>query len=351
MGTEVLVCDGTGRVVATTAEPREVHHDDLELAMLSSGVCGTDLHKLAHQRAGAGSVLGHEIVGRVLRGPADLVGERVAVAHHLSCGHCDLCRRDLEPACPAYRENLLDPGGFAQTIRVRRRALDGALVVLPGDLDELAALFFEPLACTVRGLRRGGLLDGPGGREVAILGGGGTGLLHLLAVRALDPAPTITVVEPRDDRRELAIQLGAIGLTPAEQQALRGRCDLVIEASGAAAALSAAPALLATGGTLVLFAHSPADFELRLDPNQLFAAERRIVASYSSGTRDRELAWQLLCDRRVDPRPLVDRLVPLAEGADAIAEARAGRWIKVVLQGPTNYDRANCDRASCDRAS
>lgn len=318
------------------AEAIDPRSDDLVLELERSGVCGTDLVKL-RRRTAVGSVLGHEVVGRVVEGPAEWLGERVALAHHAGCGACRWCQRDLEPHCAAYRENLLDPGGFASRLRVRARAVRGGSARrVPADLPSDAALFFEPLACTVRGLRRGGLLDGPGGARAAIHGAGATGLLHLLAIRCLRPEVEITVVEPRPERRALALELGASRALDPAQQGEPGLVDLVVEASGAAASAVSGASRLEPGGSLVLFAHGPEGALVETSTAALFAGERRIVGSYSSGAGDRDLAWRLLVGDeacRLDPRPLIDRPAPLPNGPSELERALRGETLKLVFHG------------------
>lgn len=333
-------CDARGVPQPTPVAFRLELEDDLVLRMRLSGICGTDVVKITRATAPAGAVLGHEVVGVVEQGPSELVGTRVAVAHHLGCGSCRFCLLDLEPSCPSYRENLLDPGGFATRLRVRHRAwTGGALVGVPDHLDDTAAIFFEPLACAVRGLRRGGLLEPRSpARRTLLLGAGGTGLLLLLAIRGLCPGGSpesgAVVVEPRPERRELALALGAShALAPEATSTLAPDFDLVIDAAGAATTPALGLRLLAAGGTLVLFAHGPAGADLRAPHGHLFSGERRIIGSYSSGATDRELSWHLLTSGRVDPRPLLDCLLPFDQADEALRRAVAGEVVKAALDG------------------
>ena len=95
---------------------------ELVLGLRWSGLCGTDLFKLATGAAPAGTVLGHEVAGEVFAtGPgvsAFAPGDRLVVPHHAACGACFDCRSSAETQCAAFRENLLAPGGFAGQILV-----------------------------------------------------------------------------------------------------------------------------------------------------------------------------------------------------------------------------------------
>ncbi len=330
---EAWVCGAGSILEPREVAPARVEPDDLVLRMTLSGICGTDVVKVRGDRH-QGQVLGHELVGLVERGPDELVGQRVVVAHHLGCGACRWCALDLEPTCASYRENLLDPGGFATTLAVRHRAVaGGALRMVPDDLPDQAAIFFEPLACAARGLRRGGLLGAPGvARRTLILGAGGTGQLLLLATRALDPGGEVVVVEPHPSRRAIAERLGATS-TLDDPQGLEPAFDLVLDAAGAAAAVALGPRLIGPGGTLVEFAHARTGTEVRVDHHHLFAGERRVVGSYSSGAADRDLAWELLTSRRVAPEAIVDLTVPFEEADRAMALSLAGHVVKAAIAG------------------
>ncbi len=47
-------------------------------------------------------------------------GERVVVAHHVPCSVCHYCRRGSVSMCRAFKASNLDPGGFAEYVRVPR---------------------------------------------------------------------------------------------------------------------------------------------------------------------------------------------------------------------------------------
>lgn len=329
---------------------------ELLLGLRWSGLCGTDLFKLATGGAAPGAVLGHEIVGEVLavdrRVTRFAPGDRLVVPHHVACGTCLDCRSGAETQCTEFRENLLSPGGFAERIVVRERALRTIARAIPEALDDLDAIFLEPAACVLRSLRKcervapqsaadGGAGENSGLKPVAgILGGGSMGLLHLLVLRALGAPVKIVVVDPRADRRALALDLGADAASPPGEEfqtAVRaasadGRgADAVFDCVGGSATASAALSALRPGGTVVLFAHGragePAGFVL----NDLFKTEKRLVGAYSGGLAEQEEIWRLLVDGRLRPSVLVSHRLPLSEFAAGLALAREQRALKVAF--------------------
>src|SRR5215203_5846982 len=229
---KVAACAAGGAVRLETRPRPEPGPGEMLLRLRYAGLCGTDLFKLDQSRLGRGtapegSVLGHEVVGTVEvlgEGVAGFApGDRVVVPHHAACGECPFCLRGNEPLCPAFRENLLVPGGFSEWVLVRERAVRQAAFGLPPHLPDEAAVFLEPAACVLRGIRHARLAElampgPPGGPPVAvILGGGSMGLLHVLVLQVLFPDLRTVVSEPLEERRALALRLGAAAaVAPAE---------------------------------------------------------------------------------------------------------------------------------------
>ena len=317
------------------------------------GLCGTDLFKLGTAATSQGQVLGHELVGEVVAlgdssesfGRESLVGEslmgfaagdRVAVPHHVPCGKCTLCRRGAQTMCTDFRENLLDPGGFAEHVLVRARASAQAARKLPAELSDTAAVFLEPAACVVRGVRRSGVGDGA---TVAVLGAGSMGLLHLLVLKALWPDCRVVMVETAPERMQMPIDLGADAcVTPGEaarqavtdlSQGLGG--DAVFDTVGGPQTLRQGLFLTRSGGSVVLFAHAEvgarADFEL----NDLFKHERRVVGTYSGALGDQDEAFALLVSGRLDPSALATHTLPLEQFAEGVRLAREREALKVLF--------------------
>ncbi len=339
----VVACTGDGGVRVERRPRPEPAPGELLLRLSCCGICGTDLFKLRFGTAPEGTVLGHELVGTV-EAAGDGVegfapGDRVVSPHHVACGDCALCRRGAETLCPTFREDQLEPGGFSDFVRVRRRAVAHAARRVPDGVADEAAAFLEPAACVVRGIDRSGLAGAAraagGACSAAILGAGSMGLLHLLTLRALFPEIRILVAEPEAERLELARRLGAdaaAGGDPAEVAdaaaalGLAGGFDAVFDTAGRGDLFGPALALAGEGGTLVLFAHARPSERAGFELNPFFKAERRVVATYSGSLREQETAWRLIVSGRLDPSPLVTHRLPFerfAEGVDLVSRRLA----------------------------
>jgi L-iditol 2-dehydrogenase len=345
--TRVAAC-AEGGAVRIEVRPRpEPGPGEMLLRLRCAGLCGTDLFKLRHGTAPNGSVLGHEVVGTVAAlGPGAVgfaPGDRVVVPHHVPCGACALCRRGSEPLCPAFRENLLSPGGFSEHVLVAERAVREAAFGLPPHLADEAAVFLEPAACVLRGLRHARLaetaLPGPAPGCAAVLGGGSMGLLHLLVLKAVHPTFRVAVSDPLPDRLDLARRLGADAAAPPGagiREAVRGLsgglgADVVFDTVGGPGPLEEALAIGRPGGAVVLFAHAGEGERAGFDLNAFFKAERRILGTYSSAPTDQREVFRLLATRRLDPSPLVTHRLPLSRFDEAVTLARERRALKVLL--------------------
>ena len=313
---------------------------ELLLKLRVVGLCGTDLFKLDTDNTLPGLVLGHEIVGTVIAQGAGAdafqIGDRLAVAHHVPCGTCTHCLAGSETMCESFRENLLEPGGFADHILVRRRAAEVSARRLPEHLSDAGAVFMEPAACVLRGVRRSNI--GPDGLAV-VLGGGSMGLLHLLVLKAVAPNLLVIVVDPLPSRRQLAEQLGAhVGIEPGKAveklvfAATKGRgADAVFDTVGGPGPLSTGLDLSRQGGSVVLFAHAADNARADFNLNTLFKNERRIIGSYSGSVIEQAEVFRLLCAGLLDPVPLVTHTLPLERFQDGVLLARQRNALKVLF--------------------
>lgn len=320
---------------------------ELVLDLDCCGLCGTDLFKLAGSEIAPGTVLGHELVGIIAEVGEGLdwfsEGDRVVVPHHVSCGQCAHCRRGSETRCATFKENLLIPGGFAEAIRVLPRAASRAARVVPERVSSEAATFMEPGACVLRGVRRSGILDDvasdPDPRVAVILGAGSMGLLHLLVLKAALPSCRVVVSDLVDERRRLALELGANAsslpgteLRRAVQAISEGRgADAVFDTVGGSTLLDEGIGLLRDGGSVVLFAHAGRGEKATFDLNTLFKGEMRVVATYSGTVEDQETIFELMASGELDPTPLVTHRVPLSRFDEAVVLAGDRAALKIMI--------------------
>jgi threonine dehydrogenase-like Zn-dependent dehydrogenase len=291
-----------------------------------AGVCGSDLHVL---RTGEWvaywpATLGHEVVGVVAECPGAEIasGTPVVVDSRLPCRKCPGCRK-----APSLCHNMswlgeALPGGFARHLVVPVTSL----VPCPGHLEPAVAVLAEPLAVAMHAVSR--LAQRPD--DVLLLGYGPVGaLVHLELVRRW-PGLRVSVSEPSEGRRQLAVALGA-GLAASasdndsdndsdsasdSDRDGSGLFSLVVDAAGYPQSLADACTRAHNGGTVLLVALS---FDaVNVVPAQLVERSLTIVGSVGF---DDELEKALLV-LAADPdryRPLVTEAVLLEEAAERLA--------------------------------
>ena len=323
--------------LAEAPEPR-IRTGEALIELVYCGLCGTDLYKLADAGRATGEVLGHEVVGRVIASRADSLapGDRVIAPHHAPCGDCRLCRSGAETMCPRFAENLLDPGGFSERLRLKARAVERTVRKLDDGLADEAAAFVEPAACVLRGIDRAGL-----GREtpaIVVIGAGSMGLLHLLVLRALFPATRIVIAEPDAGRRATARQLGTDTAVPpgalpevVDSTQPQTGADAVFDTAGGQEAFDLALEVTRPGGRIVLFAHAARNARVTFDINAVFKTERHVIGAYSGSPAEQARVLDLLHEGTLDPTPLVTHRMPLDRAAEAVDLCRRRAALKVLL--------------------
>ena len=234
-----LVWHGGARLeVEDLPEPAPADGEVL-LEVSVAGICGSDLHPY---RGDAGPrrpplVLGHEAVGLVAGEPG-----RYAAFPLLACGSCRSCLRSQPNLCE--RRSLLGldrQGAFAERVALPR----GALMRLPGGLDERAAALVEPLATAHAAVRVEGVATGD---EVLVLGCGPIGLLTVYACDRV--GARVAAADPVAARRTLAGRLGAATTVASATELPTGFADVAIDAVATEATWTAAVAAVRPGGSV-----------------------------------------------------------------------------------------------------
>jgi L-iditol 2-dehydrogenase len=193
------------------------------------------------------------------------------------------------------------------------------LLVLDG-VDAERGTFVEPLACVLRALDRCRVRAGD---SLLVVGAGTSGLLAIAAAHAR-AVEAVWVREPRPERLERALALGA-------ERHGNELVDVALVCTAAPAALADAFAAVAPGGVLGVYAPPKPGEPLALDGLSLYRREVDVVASYSAGPADMRAAYALIASGAVDPAPLVTHRLPLEETGRALELARTGEAIKALV--------------------
>lgn len=314
---------------------------ELLLRVRACGLCGTDVHKAMHLTIPTPAVLGHEICGEVAEvGPGVTrfrTGDRVALTHHTPCFSCDLCRRGHHTLCPTWKRSNLDPGGFAEYIRVPAAQAEHNTFLVPEGLSDAAAATLEPLACVVRGFRRAPVSPG---ESVLVMGAGPIGILQIQTARYY-LAGKIIAADISPYRLQQALRFGAdyainngSANLPEEIRRLTDGAgvDYVILAAPVPALLSQAVDLVSLGGRVLVFAPVGGG-ALPIDASRFFNHEISVIGSFSSGPDDLQRAHSLLVSGQVRADEMVTHQVGLSGVGEAIklVQSPGAEVMKVVV--------------------
>jgi threonine dehydrogenase-like Zn-dependent dehydrogenase len=306
------------------------------------GICGSDIHLMFEGWGKPGLVGGHEFTGIITvvgEGVSDWsVGDEVVGGPSPRCGACRRCREAKPSQCERRNGTIdshLDNGAFARYVLVNPRSL----LRLPEGLSSRHAALAEPLAVALHGITRSGITE----KDTAmVFGAGPIGALTIVALVAR--GIPVTVVEPGEGRRRLALELGATEVIapdvletypPREPERLSPRAvDVVLECSGKKAAMETGFHQLRRGGRLVLVG---AGIEApSFDPNRMILNELEVTGSFVYDADGFEQALALLASGAVPVSVLID---PDDIGLDgisvALSDLATGRIAGKVMVVPT----------------
>ena len=300
-----LLATARGRVEVVEAEQPQLPPGHARVQVAYVGVCHSDTARVREGQGAFPARLGHEVSGTVVETSADLqipVGARVA----------------------AYVED-----GYATELVVPA----GRIVPLHDDCSMLDGALAEPLACVVGGIEMLELSHTP---HVALVGAGFMGLmaLRLLVARGIP----VTVVEPRERSRSLALSWGAERAVSPEEaaEALPAGAPVVVEATGSAGGLQLASDLTPIAGTLgVLGYHQSGGGKRTVDMEGWNFRALKVLSLHHRNPADvmmwMDRAQRLAAAGIVSPSALVDLTVGLDGLPDVFAGSAPADSIKVAL--------------------
>ncbi|TFL19681.1 alcohol dehydrogenase catalytic domain-containing protein [Jannaschia formosa] len=272
------------------------------------GICGSDMHAfLGHDdRRPAPLILGHEAAGAV-------GARRVTVNPLVTCMDCAVCLRGETNLCARRQIISMPPreGAFAGAVAMPERNL----VDVPDHVTDAQAALAEPIACGWNGARSGIAAAGVADRAL-VLGGGAIGLGAALCLSA-QGVGEVVVVEPNDTRRAyLGRHVEAVAEAP------HGAFDIVVDAVGYDATRAAASAAVRPGGAIVHIGLGGG--QGGLDLRRITLQQIAFLGIYTYTARDFRDTCAAMFAGTLGPLDWVEER-PLADGARAFADVRAGR--------------------------
>jgi len=355
-------------------DARPLRPDWLVVRPRLTGICGSDSKQILLDFEGDSDsamsglcsfpqVMGHEVVGEVVRGGPEArgfePGQRVILNPWLSCAP-----RGISPVCPSceagdyslcwnFNRGPIAPGihtgtskdasgGYAELMPAHSTMLFAA----PDALDNEHAIFADPFSVSLHSITRH---PPPENGKALVWGAGSLGSCAVAILRALYPSVEVAVVARFDAQAALARKLGASVVLPSDDRlqiieelaawsgghlirpmeglqglpmAHPGGIDVVYDTIGAPQSVEVGLRVLATRGSLVqLGVSSPGRFEW----TPWYFKELRLVGSNAFGDEtfegERKHAYehffQLLLDGRISLDGMLTHRFRLEDWRDA----------------------------------
>lgn len=308
--------------------PRE---DEVLIKIAACGFCGTDIHTYKGEHVTEYPVIpGHEFSGVVEAVGKDVKnfapGDAVVGDPNIFCENCDFCKVNKQIHCKNIEViGNTRNGAFAEYITLPERCA----FHIPEDSDMTAMCMAEPLACVINAHNK---VTIPIGVRVLIFGAGTIGLLHLMTARQRGAA-SVTVVDLKAGQLETAKELGAEHIVLAGdnmneklRQIAPDGFDVIIEATGVPAVAEKGIPMLADTGTFVTFGAYPLHSTIKVDPQQIYYRDLKIIGSYAlQKTMQQSIA--MIREQKINLRALIGREITLDEMPEVFNDFIEGKTV------------------------
>ncbi|MBA8829634.1 zinc-dependent alcohol dehydrogenase [Alpinimonas psychrophila] len=310
--------------------------NDVLIRPVVVGICGTDLDiidgSIDPEFVRYPVTLGHEWSGVVVEAPAPgagtshlSAGDRVVVEGIVPCGHCAPCKAGDTNRCENYDEfGFTRHGAMAELLAAPRHLvhrLDRGVSMESGAL-------VEPAAVVIRGLLRASPQPG---ERILIIGDGTVALLAATIIQLWSPGH-VTMLGRRSEQAALAATAG-VDSFETDPERISQDFDVVVEAAGAADAVTTAVASANRGGRIVLLGFPGHGVTVPLPIDDIVNGDLTMAGSFGYTSSAWAHVVALLNAGRLDFTFLVTHRYPLAKFAEAISALRhsTGQRGKVIL--------------------
>lgn len=330
---------------------------DVLVRVLSTGICGSDVHYYKHGRIGAFQVkspmvLGHESAGTVIDiGSAVssvIAGDRVAMEPGIPCRYCENCHSGRYNLCPRMRFAATPP--YDGTLCDVYRITEDFCHKLPDSLSMNEGAMVEPLSVGVHVMLKQASVKL--GDHVVVFGSGPIGLLCCAIAQAYG-AEKVVSVDIKQSRLDFALNYAATNvfdattvanqapeeaaLTVSRQTDIKSSgADIVVDASGVESSIRIGINLVKPGGTFVQAGMGKDNVVFPI--GAMCGKELNVKGSFRYGPGDYNTAIRLISTGKVNVKGLITNVVPFNKAEEAFCYVAKGEGIKTVILGPSSAD-------------
>ncbi len=288
-------------------------------------------------------IAGHEASGIVVQ-----VGQQVKhckVGDHVVstdpyCGTCYYCRTGRASQCHSGIADAVykRPDGAINMVGYLAEyiAVDQSRVIVVSDaLPFEQAALTEPLACCLHSVNKAEIQLGD---VVVVIGAGVMGLLHVQLAKRRGAYVILAEVDPA--RREKALAIGAddafdsTKTDPAayieKKVGVRG-VQVVFNTTAVHEVWAQALSMLSPYGKLIAYSSQYPDTPVPIHMGEVHNTEIEIIGTVSPNQADMYNAAWLIESGLIDVKPVIQELVPMAQGAEAFEKAVVPGAYRIVI--------------------
>ena len=305
----------------------EISDNEVLIKMLACGLCGTDIQKIRGDSVNKPTVLGHEVVGEIVKKGKNVskfeIGDRVITAIHVPCFTCHYCNKGHYTICEQFRTNNIDPGGFAEFIRIPELHLNHLTHKVSNNVTDEEATLIEPIACCLHGLKQADIRPND---SVLIMGAGTIGILHAQLAK-IKGANKVIVSDMSKFKLQKALNVGcdyAINIREKNiidevNKITDGQgVDVIVIAAGVSSLVADAVNMVRRAGKIIVFSGFDKNKLVTLDVSRFFKDEISIIGTYSVTPYEFPEALDLLEKRKLNTKEMITHVYPLNKLSEAI---------------------------------
>lgn len=335
---KAVIAKGPGQVELMDIPLRDLGPEEVKVKVAYCGIGGADPYiisgdiplpfpwHMGYQASGVVVEADKRVVARGLK-----VGDRVALDQLRYCGSCYNCMHGRETFC----ENRAFPYGYLDSMMAEYVILHQRQVwKIPDSISLEEASLTEVVGASMPAIE---LAPFQFGDSVVVSGAGSCGLIILQLAR-LRGGTKLTVIEPVEAKRRLALKVGAdYVIDPGTQDIVaeamkitEGRgFDRVIEASGNPNAIMPCFDIVARCGRIVLFGIYPSHHKITVDIDKLYFREAGIQTVFGQSHLFPRAVDML---PKLDLKSLLGPIFPLEQFREALAAHNTMQHAKVLVK-------------------
>lgn len=344
---KVLLMKKPGDVKLTEIPAPELKGNEVLIRVKTAGICTNDVRDFkgdcsySYPRIG-----GHEYAGIIEKMGGDVdtanfhIGQKV-VSYIINSDHtCPLCRRGYENICFHHSNSTIfrnengisGYGGFGEFVVAKEQDL----MIYRDKTSFEKMAFTEPLACVINSVNRTNIELGD---DVAIIGGGTMGLLHVMVAKR--KGARVIVSEPLSERRQKALELGADAvIDPIHSDAVEEVMELtnhqgavvVYNTTASPKLMAQAMDMTAACGTCVAFSSIHPNEPVPIDCGAIHSVQKTLTGAVSPSVKAYYQAVQMIDKGILDPTVLTEKIFDYTDFDAAMETAIRPDTYKVIIK-------------------